>query len=119
MHFDLYAPCSNCPFLREEGIRLLEQRVQAIAGMMLSDQGGTFPCHKTTKDHGSEMRETPESRHCAGAIIFALKQGSHTQMMRIAGRLQLFDPAPFMQDRNVVRAVFSSLREMLATALDR
>ena len=42
MKFDLYKPCSDCPFLRKGGIRLTLPRVREIAGVMLDSQGSTF-----------------------------------------------------------------------------
>ena len=115
MHFDLLKPCSNCPFLREGGVRLTESRVKEIAGGMLSTQGHTFACHKTTtsSEDGLEMRETSNSRHCAGALIFSLVNKNETQMMRIARRLRLFDPNKLMEDGSITKLVFTTLSEML------
>ncbi|MGH2350103.1 MAG: hypothetical protein ACRDJN_00625 [Chloroflexota bacterium] len=84
--FELAAPCENCPFLRDSGERLLPARVREIAGNMLRLDGGAFLCHKTvdyTDDYGAI---TVDSQHCAGALLFALKNGSETQIMRLARR---------------------------------
>ena len=89
MDYKLKRPCSNCPFRKEGGIPLLKGRIHEIASMMLDSQGGTFPCHKTV-DH--DDRKPAQEQHCPGALIFADKQGTHTQMMRIAGRLGLWHP---------------------------
>lgn len=115
MYFDLLKPCSNCPFLREGGVRLTEARVEEIAGGMLSTQGHTFACHKTTvsAEDGSEMQETKNSRHCAGALIFAEKNANATQMMRIAERLGMYDAGKMMADKDAVAMVFDDLDEML------
>jgi hypothetical protein len=115
MHFDLLRPCSNCPFLKEGGVRLTEARVSEIAGGMLSTQGHTFACHKTTSpsENGSDMLETKDSRHCAGALIFAEKNENATQMMRIAERLGMYDPRKMMSDQAAVDSVFADLDEML------
>lgn len=115
MHYDLLRPCSNCPFLRKGGIRLTEERVESIAGMMLSPEGGTFACHKTTAENsdGTEMRETKDSRHCAGALIFSEANGNATQMMRIAERLGMYNPKKMMSDQEAVDSVFADVEEML------
>ncbi len=94
MKYTLKRPCSDCPFLRKGGIKLSPGRIEEIAGMMLDSQGGTFPCHKTTVfDDDTEEQVVPAiAQHCAGALIFADKNDTHTQMMRIVGRLGLFNP---------------------------
>lgn len=114
MHFDLLVPCHDCPFLRKGGIRLTQARVEEIAGAMLSTQGSTFTCHKTTVDNDGELVEGPRSRHCAGALIFAEKNGNATQMMRIAERLHDYDARKLMSQKDVVESVFDDLDEMLA-----
>jgi hypothetical protein len=115
MHFDLLRPCSSCPFLRIGGVRLTEARVEEIAGGMLSTQGATFACHKTTtpSSDGMDMLETKDSRHCAGALIFAEKNENATQMMRIAERLGMYNPRKMMADQAVVDSVFDELDEMV------
>jgi hypothetical protein len=133
MKFTMTEPCSDCPFRRVGGIRLTPDRVEEIAGMMLDGQGGTFPCHKTV-DYGREDREADEDGdgigfgnkngrraigakevHCAGALIFAEKNGNATQMMRIAERLRLYDARKLMGSP-VVAEVFDSIDEMMETA---
>ena len=119
MHYDLKKPCSNCPFLREGGIRLSESRVREIAGAMLEWNGFTFACHKTTipgagedpDNEGAVMKK--DSRHCAGALIFAEKNENSNQMMRIAERLQMYKPQELMADQAVVDLVFDDLDDML------
>lgn len=114
MEFDLKKPCDNCPFLREGGIRLTVPRVRDIAEGMLDSQGVTFPCHKTTVDDGEgDLKEGPNSRHCAGALIFAEKNGNATQMMRVMERLHAYDAASLMADRSTVALVFDDVDEML------
>jgi hypothetical protein len=118
MHFDLTRPCDNCPFLKKGGIRLTEDRVREIAGAMLDSQGATFACHKTTvyaatPDGGEDLRSGPQSRHCAGALIFAEKHETATQAMRIAERLGWYDHRAFTSDPATVASVFDSLAEMM------
>lgn len=115
MNYDLKKPCSDCPFKRGTAMRLTRERAKEIAGMMLSSNGGIFPCHKTTiesDDGDGEMIVTQKSKHCAGALIFAEKNGVSTQMMRIAERLGMYD-AKVMADQETVNSVFSSGREMV------
>lgn len=115
MRFDLLKPCSNCPFLRKGGVRLMEFRVREIAGAMLDTQGTVFACHKTTpEDDDGEPRIMHSSRHCAGALIFAEKNSTATQMMRIMERLNFYDAKKLMKDKKTVARVFSTLKEMLA-----
>ena len=112
MNFSLLAPCSDCPFLREGGIRLTRPRVQQIAGMMLEHgAGGTFPCHKTAGAAGRKVKRSKWS-HCAGALVFAEKNGVHTQAMQLATRLGFLDIRT-LQGHN---RVFDSIDEMLGTA---
>lgn len=113
MHFDLHVPCSSCPFLRKGGIRLTKGRVKQITRDILSDQGKTFACHKTTAERNGELAEVMSSRHCAGALIFSEKHGSCTQMMRIAERLGMYDRKKLMASQEAVDSVFDSVSEML------
>jgi hypothetical protein len=108
-------PCANCPFRREGGIRLRPGRIREILGVVTPDRGpgGTFPCHKTVnhdaRDHATELE-------CAGALIFAYKQGTSTQMMRISERLGLMDPDLATGDHP---EIFDDADEWLETAEDR
>jgi hypothetical protein len=60
-----------------------------------------------------DMLETKDSRHCAGALIFAEKNENATQMMRIAERLGMYDPRKMMADQAAVDSVFNDLDEMV------
>lgn len=98
MDYTMTVPCSNCPFRKEGGIPLTSGRVNEIGGMMLSSQGGTFPCHKTVVstsddvDLDDEFYDQSKALHCAGALAFALKNDTMTQMMRIVSRFGGFNP---------------------------
>lgn len=115
MSYSITKPCNNCPFRRTNGaVRLRRERIREIAGMMLSPDGAEFPCHKTTvDDEDGERVTTGDSQHCAGALIFAEKNGNQTQMMRIAGRLRLYDPDK-LEGRD---DVFDTMAEMMKTAI--
>lgn len=105
-------PCPECPFLRSRGaVRLTRGRIVEITGNMLSRGGGEFHCHKTTLQGGVPAGQ---ERHCAGALIFAEKNGNATQMMRIAERLGMYDPRKLVGYENV----FDDDAEMLRTAID-
>ena len=111
--FELTAPCENCPFLRQGGVRLLPGRVLRVAGDMLRDDGPPFFCHKTLLYTEEYVEVTRQSQHCAGALLFAAHHGRETVIMRQARRLG-WDPASVQgQDR-----VFGSIAEMLAAAAD-
>jgi hypothetical protein len=111
--FELTAPCETCPFLRDTGERLLPGRVCEIAGNMLSPEGGPFFCHKTVDYTDAYGRPTRDSQHCTGALLFALKHGTDTKIMRLARRLG-WDPAGLRGRERV----FDSVAEMLAAASD-
>lgn len=118
--FELKKPCDNCPFRRSGGVRLTSGRIADIAGMMLSEDGGAFWCHKTTDSVDDDLdssghRSTIKSQHCAGALIFAEKNGVTTQAMRIAKTLDLYRPDMVLDDQTTVDQVFDSLAEMLET----
>ena len=95
MKFDMVTPCPSCPF-RVDGdkpIRLTEDRVIELTANMLDSSGGTFACHETVDysddDDGDDTGSNVQ--HCAGALIFAEKNGTATQLMRIAERLHCYD----------------------------
>lgn len=113
MHFNLHVPCSNCPFLKKGGIRLTLPRVKEISSTMLSTQGATFACHKTTVERDDQLVEAASSRHCAGALIFAEKHRNATQMMRIAERLGMYDARKLMARKDICDLVFDSVQQML------
>ena len=108
--FEMTAPCENCPFLRDTGVRLLPGRTTAIATNMLRSDGGPFFCHKTVDYHDEAAYGalTSDSQHCVGALLFALKQKRETLIMRQARRLG-WDPAPLRGHERV----FDSLEEWL------
>lgn len=112
--FAVARPCRDCPFTRDAAaVRLTRDRVREIAGNALSWDGRSFSCHATVNYDGERPRQH-NAAHCAGSLIFSLKHGVETQMMRIAERLQLFDARRLRGQSRV----FDSLDEMLATALD-
>lgn len=88
MKFTMTVPCDNCPFRKVGGIPLRKSRIREIAQMMLNSQSGTFPCHKSV-DY--EDDDPTGDVHCAGALIFAEKNGNATQMMRIMERFGDYD----------------------------
>jgi hypothetical protein len=119
----LHKPCPECPFTRgPKAVRVRRGRIIELTGLMLGRRGGgEFSCHNTVEycDTCDEQGEgcpghQTESRHCAGALIFAEKHGTSTQMMRVAQRLRLYDPAR-LEGKELV---FDTVEEMLATAVD-
>lgn len=93
MDYTMKRPCPECPFRKEGGVRLTRGRIEEIGGGMLHDNSFTFPCHKTVDydAEGEGRRSSNDERHCAGALIFAEKNGTSTQMMRITERLGMYD----------------------------
>ncbi len=111
-------PCPECPFRRDghggTPVRLVQPRIHEIVRSVApaDGQGTTFPCHKTVI-HGD--RDLRAELQCAGALIFAYKQGAATQHTRIMERLGVIDPALATGDHP---EIFDDEDEMLATALD-
>lgn len=124
MKYNKTIPCPSCPFLKSGGIRLSKSRAKQIGSMMLSSAGSSFPCHQTTTEE--ERRAATRSNdfyprdyhiHCAGALIFAEKNGSATQMMRICERIGMYDAEKLMSNKEVVASVFDNLRQMIAAQI--
>ena len=82
-------PCANCPFLKENGIEIGEERLAEIKQSLLDDDMTPFQCHKTTHPtggyHDSEGVYHPSGRekHCAGALGFLYAKGRMNVPMRI------------------------------------
>ncbi len=90
MKHTMATPCKHCPFRSNISGYLTKERVVEIATSVL--KGESFPCHKTTEsieydDGEDDMVATADSAQCAGAEIFAAKNGKSSQMSRIAERL--------------------------------
>jgi hypothetical protein len=93
MKFDLRSPCVQCPFRHDIEFYLGRGRVRDIYdSLTLGD--ASFSCHKTTHfDDDGHYDPDGSEQHCAGAMIMLIKQrGYGNQIMRIAERLDLFDP---------------------------
>lgn len=87
--------------------------------MMMSSQGGTFPCHKSVdyndvpEDPGESRIPAPTEVHCAGALIFAeATNPAGTQMMRISERFGEYDRTKFTDE--VKSEVFRTYSEFVA-----
>lgn len=121
MKFTLKRPCNDCPFRREGGVRLYRARIREIVAGVTGNPGSSFPCHKTVQydveeddEQGELDAATRDASHCAGALIFAHKQEAYPQLIRIMGRLGMYDPERLEEQDTI----FDSLHEMLASALD-
>lgn len=86
MKFDMTSPCSECPFLKSMKRGFTVQRLREFAS-------GAFPCHKTAQmdDEEGQYEATPNSQHCAGALIFLEKRGQSSNFMRVMERLGFYD----------------------------
>jgi len=118
----LSAPCSNCPFLKMGGVRVRTARMNLIL------RGSTFSCHKTVdydarEENGDDDSDDEDNRLsapgkdeavCGGFLIFNDKQQTDTQMMRIAQRLGMYNPADSKQRDKV----FDTRSELMASCLD-
>lgn len=103
------AACDDCPFRRDGGVRLRDGRIRDLA----QNAAGAFPCHKTVN---RAKRNRATEIECAGAIIFAYKTDTTTQMLRISERLGMVDPRLAGGGHP---EIFDSLEEMLETADDK
>lgn len=85
--FNRKKPCRTCPFRTDEnGLRHIgEERAQEIADCLLGDK--TFICHNDID------KDESDKQHCVGATLILEKLEMPNQMMRIAGRLGLYDPS--------------------------
>ena len=114
MDFSLSRPCPECPFTDvPTAVRgPCAGRIMELTEGMLSSQGIVFSCHKTVDYSEGESPTPPREQHCAGALIFALKQDTMTQMMRIAERLG-WEPERLLAGQGVVDSVYDSTHDML------
>lgn len=120
MRFDLTAPCDNCPFLREGGIRVHPERARELAESQTEHQGSTFACHKTTVpdlNGEGDLVETPNSQYCGGALAMSAKLGLYNQSLRIAHRLGLWTPSQMTAEGKA--RVFGSVLEMITAQTPR
>jgi hypothetical protein len=120
MDYDMKKPCECCPFRRGTAMRLTTGRVRDVVGGMLKSNGGEFPCHRTIEhlegDQGEDAgfrEKNGKGKHCCGALIFAEKNRTSTQMMRICERIGMYDAAALMADKEVVDSVFDTFAEAL------
>lgn len=105
----LIAPCGECPFLREGGIRVRPDRAREIARTHIEEGGGAiFHCHKSVYTGRGRWRKA-DRLHCAGAILFALNNGVHTLAMQLGERLGLYE----LDQMTGHEHVFGSWEEMV------
>jgi hypothetical protein len=97
--YSMTTPCPQCPFRADIPGYLTAGRVRSIERDLIR---GEFHCHKTTAtietEDGAERVSTPESIHCAGALILLEKLERPSQMMRISQRLGMYDPTTLDMD---------------------
>ncbi len=96
MKYDMTTPCDACPFLKKMAYGpknrggFQEDRLEEFAST-------EFHCHKTGQvdegdpDSSGDFIPTPDSQHCAGALIYLEKRERPHQMMRICERLGKYD----------------------------
>lgn len=99
MKYTMTKPCPECPFRNTAPIRLRVGRIEELA---ICDRA--FQCHKTVDYDGEEeapVGNEDNAQHCAGALIFAEKNGLSHQMMRIVERLGMYDHTK-LEDRDEV-----------------
>jgi hypothetical protein len=97
MGFRLRRPCAHCPWRSDREpffgrdargyarARELEESLQ---------ESHVFPCHKTaTWDDDGEQQETATTQACAGALITMERGEGMGNLLRMAARLGIYDPA--------------------------
>lgn len=92
MRYEMTSPCAKCPFRTDVPGYLRRARAREIATTLTRYQQ-TFTCHATVDYETGEGEgvDTPDSQHCAGAMIMLEHMGQPNQMMRIAERLGMYD----------------------------
>lgn len=104
--YGMTTPCAKCPFRNDIRPYLRADRVREIEESLVRSE---FPCHTTVEhDDEGEWRQTGKEIHCAGALILLEKLHRPSQMMRIAGRLKMYDPTKLAMDA----PVYDSFDEM-------
>lgn len=99
--YGMTSPCDSCPFRSDVVFYLRPGRV---AEFLHAD--ADFYCHKTTEVGGAEPGN---ERVCAGSMILREKVNKPNQMLRIAGRLGLYDPTKL----NMEAPVYEDAAEMI------
>jgi hypothetical protein len=82
-------PCDNCPWRAEFHGDDDYLRPGRRAGILLSlQQGGFFPCHKTTvpDDNDSDMVPTADSVECAGSVLMMLREMDAPFVIRLVDK---------------------------------
>lgn len=99
MNFNLKKPCKECPFSTKckKGWLGEDRAIDIIHA--ITDQQGTFTCHKTDRD------PTKKAEHCAGALILLEKEDRPNQMMRISERLGSYNRHELDMDSNVFNGI--------------
>lgn len=114
MHYDLRAPCHNCPFRTDVPPYIHPARVRDIeAGL----DRGTFTCHKTVEradDEAQTIINEDNQHHCAGALILLEKMERPSQMMRICERIGMYDRTKL----NMEAPVYDTFDEMFEAHKD-
>jgi len=105
-------PCSDCPFLREGGVRHGAAATADYASYFLHPVGATFPCHASVPkdDPRSDWSGWREGQTlCAGGLIFAEKLGKRNGIARLGIARGWYDPGKLEQRE----AVCDGLVELL------
>jgi hypothetical protein len=90
--YTMTSPCAHCPFRYDVPAYLKQERAEEIIEAIV-DRQGYFSCHSTNDfdDEDGEAIETPDSQHCAGAMIMLEHMEMPNQLMRIMERLGMYD----------------------------
>lgn len=113
MRYRLVTPCGNCPFRSD-----VKPYITAARAREILSSRGEFHCHKTIElgdglddgvdgdtDHWREVVDDKNAQVCAGFLICLEHDNEPNQMMRIAGRVGLYDRRKLRMDAPVYRGV--------------
>jgi hypothetical protein len=93
VRFDLTRPCGRCPFRSDIRFGLRPARVLEILRDRRGFPAPSFACHKTVDYDADQPRVPPDAQHCAGVLAILHREGRPNDMMQIAERLGIWDPA--------------------------
>lgn len=102
--FDLKAPCSECPFKRDNAgmFEFSEARINEIVSAV------AFQCHKTIQYDAPYGVKIKKPQQCAGLMALLHAEGKPNQIMQVAERLEGFDASKISTNNT-----FKTVREAI------
>lgn len=117
--FRLKAPCSNCPFRKDNPHNgwLGRNRAAGIAHSVFV-MGQSFHCHKTTEttdwDYEKDTYQLKGCEaQCAGAAIMQIKLGHTSAWMQVAERMGFTAEIEGIKNLDLTAPVFDSIDDFI------